>query len=84
MTQRTFEHTRKALEHYDFTAPTRAMSWDYVECADDVMACEAADKEALDLVREAFYLDTHDINSKDNCMRVDIDFMRKMAGANNG
>lgn len=76
---RVFENTRKALQEFDETAAQRAQAWSVVETNDEVGACEVADNAALNKVREAYYLDTKDINSKDNCMRVDLEFMRRMA-----
>ena len=50
-----------------------------IETNEDVFAWEAAEKEALDKVRLAFHLDTQEVNSLNNCMLVDEDFMRRCA-----
>lgn len=44
-----------------------------------VQAAEQADIDALNKVREAFYEATKDRNSKSSCMRIDIEFARKIA-----
>lgn len=84
MSKRTFENTRKALVEFDEMAAQRAHAWTTIETNDEVEACAAADTAALNKVREAYYLDTKDINSRENCMRVDLEFMRKMVERNHG
>lgn len=59
-----------ALTEYDRTAPARQVKWDAVQTNEDVNACLAMDKEADDKVREAFYQDTKDRNSKDRAYLV--------------
>ena len=75
-----FTRTRAALAEYDSGEPARRAVWygEFATDADDFRA-EAADKAALDKVRAAFYQDTKEINSHENCMRVDLGFMRQCA-----
>ena len=75
---RTFMHTKQALVVFDAGKPARDSAWDRVETNADVNAADKADREAMRLVQEAFWRDTHDINSHANCMRVDLGFMRRM------
>lgn len=78
----TFHNTRAALVEFDAGAPARAAAWDRIGQASsdaDVWAADGADKAALCKVQEAFYEDTNHINSRDNCMRCDLQFMRRMA-----
>lgn len=76
---RTFENTRKALEFYDSRKAARDALWNSIESEADVRDCEALEKEHLRQVQEAFHKDTSDINSLENCYRVDVGFMRRMA-----
>lgn len=74
----TFDHTRAALIIYDAGKAERAKNWDDI-CNDiDVAKAGQADREALELVQRAYYEDTKDINCIHNCLRIDIDFMRRM------
>lgn len=75
----TFDHTRAAVLEFDAGIPSREATWSQVQTNTDVDVCERLDFQALRKVQEAFYLDTKHINSRDNCLRVDIDFMRRMA-----
>lgn len=75
---RKFTNTATALAVYDGSAAARCAAWDKVVCNDDVNTCVAADAAALALVQDAFYTDTADINGRDNCALVDIEFMRRM------
>lgn len=70
---------KDALAEYDRTAAERQRLWDSIACNADVTAAEAADRDALAKVQDAFYEVTRDRNSRDNCRRVDIDFMRRIA-----
>lgn len=81
MKMRTFDNTRKALIEFDAGAAERQRLWDSIESNQDVEAAVAADNAAKNKVREAFYEDTKDINSKENCMCVEVDFMRRLASA---
>ncbi|MFK3740909.1 hypothetical protein [Massilia sp. TN1-12] len=77
--RRTFNNTAAALIEYDAGAAAREGAWNRVEQNVDADAAQQADLLALRKVQEAFHKDTSDINSLDNCYRVDIDFMRRVA-----
>lgn len=77
--KRNFTNTALALIQYDAGAADRQLAWDTVETNNDVAQCEERDKLALRAVQDAFYMDTHDINSKESCQLVDLAFMRRMA-----
>ncbi len=77
----TCENTRRALTEYDRTLPSRAAAWEDIEAIADVDACVEADRAALELVQLAFHRDTSHINSLENCLRVDLEFMRRMASS---
>jgi len=76
--RRSFNNTAAALIEYDAGKAARDSAWNKVEKNQDVEACEAAEKEALRKVQEAFHKDTHDINSLDHCYLADLAFMRRM------
>jgi hypothetical protein len=73
-----FKHTRKALKRYNSLQASRDMfvtntktnadvdQW-YKMCADDV-----------DEVREAFFMDTADINSWEHCAIVSIEYIQTL------
>jgi hypothetical protein len=76
--------TRSALEIYDAGKSERHAVWDAVETNEDVWACVARDKEAADLVREAFAEDTAHVNSRDRAFLIHPDdpWVRRLASAN--
>ncbi|MFJ1470211.1 hypothetical protein [Massilia orientalis] len=78
---RTFGHTAAALIVFESTLAQRARAWETAECAQDIDAAERADIEALIPVQEAFFRDTCDINSRIDCMRMDIASLRRIAKA---
>ena len=69
---RRYPRTRIALAHYDNTWEARA-----VEHNADMAAWTAADRAALNLVREAFFLDTADRNNRDQAMAAQLDWLRE-------
>ena len=71
-------NTRRALAIYDATWKDRQKLWDAVETDADVAKADAADKEALDNVRRAFYEDTKDRNSLGNCMIATLSYLREL------
>jgi hypothetical protein len=73
-----FTNSRKALEEFDKGKPERDAAWLRIDTNEGVHACEAADKAASDLVCEAFYLDTQAFNSKDNCMLMSVQDIRRI------
>lgn len=82
MSDNPFTHSRRALHHYDhIDAPhveqlfTDLLNKPVVN--EQLNAWITAEKEAMDKVRHAFYQDTRTFNSLDNCLRVDLDFIRR-------
>jgi hypothetical protein len=71
--------TRRALKIFDAGEAKRRAAWDRIGSSKGVRIAEAADRLALVKVQLAFAIDTYDRNSLDNCMRVGIDYLRKMA-----
>lgn len=76
--KRTFANTAAALAVFDAGAEERLAAWGNVQVDADVRACEAEDSAALAKVQEVFHQDTADINSRDSCRHVDLQFMRRM------
>ncbi len=59
-----FRRTSEALKAYDASKDDRAMWWHEATDLDDVRSAEEQDKHAEDLVRDAFVLDTQDVNQE--------------------
>lgn len=78
-TKTNFDRTREAIAKFDATKAERDDAWANATTDMHCNRALAADKVALQAVQEAFYLDTQHINSRDNCLRIDIQFMRRMA-----
>ena len=76
--KRDFMRTKQALANYRAAGSERDRLWDTVESDADVERADQRDKADADKVREAFYLDTQDINSRDNCMRMHVGDIRRM------
>ncbi len=74
-----FKNTREALKAYDERAYIRTARWGAIKCNADVEHAQQADIDEANKVREAFYEDTEAFNSRDNCMRVGIDYLRTIA-----
>jgi hypothetical protein len=70
---RRFPRTRVALAHYDATYEARCFEHNALS----LEAFMAVDKAALDLVREAFFLDTADRNRRDQAMGAQLDWLRE-------
>jgi len=68
-----FARTRAALAVYDADKPRVQASWAAAQSDEDVAACQAADKEAADKVREAFALDTAEVNSREHAFLINPD-----------
>lgn len=77
--KRTFPHTAAALAIFDAGIPERQQNWLNITTEEAVHAAQRADEAALRAVQDAFYKDTSDINCVENCHRVDIGFLRRMA-----
>jgi len=71
--------TRRALKIFDAGEAKRGAAWDRVGSEKGIRIAEVADRLALAKVQLAFAVDTYDRNSVDNCMRLGIDYLRKMA-----
>ena len=76
-----FINTAAALAEFDATAAARNAAWTAIERDADVAVCEAADKAALEAVQKAFYEDTKAYNSLDNCLRVHVGDIRRIASS---
>lgn len=74
-----FSNSIAALAVYDAGAAERDRVWDEVERNEDADAAEANDKAAAELVQRAFYEDTKGINSLEDCLRVAVKDIRRMA-----
>ena len=72
-------HTRAALKTYNETRKERDDYLDAAETDGEVYKWNLMEKAALDKVREAFFEDTKDRNSKDNCMILDLPTLEKWA-----
>ena len=72
-------NTRAALARYDATQPARDAYLDKAETDGQVYRWMLDQRIAADQVREAFFQDTQDRNSHDNCMIVDIAWLRDLA-----
>lgn len=77
--KRAFTNTALALKEFDKVQPERDKTWLEVKSDSGVTRCMLADLVALEKVQAAFHLDTMDINCKDSCKLISIDFMRSMA-----
>jgi hypothetical protein len=71
-TSNDFPATRAALTEYDKKTPALEKAWGEAWTTEQIRACQKLSAEALTPVQTAFYLDTCDINSKENCMSLDI------------
>lgn len=74
----TFKRTKAALALYDAGEPARDAQLDRAEHEGEVYRWISDQKIAVDQVREAFFQDTKDRNSHDNCMIVDIAWLREL------
>jgi hypothetical protein len=74
-----FDNTRLALLTYELGYWEREADWASVESDLEIERCAANDAAALRKVQEAYYQDTKHINSLENCLLVDLQFMRRMA-----
>ena len=73
------EKTKKSLKKYDrvLRKTTRELKFDSIETTQDANEYFLYVKNQENLIREAFFQDTSEINSHDNCMLVDISTLRK-------
>jgi hypothetical protein len=82
-TKTDFTGTRAALAKFDESKVAREEAW---ANASSDLHCDralAADKVALEAVQDAFYQDTAAYNRRENCLRLDIGFIRQIATAEN-
>lgn len=76
--KRECPHTAAALAKFDASEPARDKAWKEAQTTLDIACAEQDDRDALSAVQDAFYLDTQDINSKENCRHAELQFMRRM------
>lgn len=69
--------SRKVLAWYDRQAKRREQLRETVEDDADLAAWLALEEKQLQDVREAFALDTKEINSRDNALLIDISTLRR-------
>ena len=70
--------TRAALELFDRGEPALDAQLDRAETDEEVSQWSQAHKAASDQVREAFYQDTKDRNCRENCMIVELSWLREL------
>lgn len=72
-------HTRKALKRYfsPLQVSQRQELMDAIQDDITMQHWENAEKEALRKVQMAFFEDTKEINSLDNCLLMDVHTLRK-------
>lgn len=75
----TMAYTKRALAAYDRSAAKREARFNSIESNEDFRKYEAVERVALTRVQVAFAIDTFDRNSLDNCLRISIPDLRKMA-----
>lgn len=76
---REYPHSIKALEEYDKGVIQRDLRWQKVETNAEIERLHAEDSVAKNRVREAFHQDTQDINSLEDCLRIDPEDIRRIA-----
>lgn len=79
MTGASTQPLADAIAEYDRTQPERDAVWENAQHDGHVRLAQHLDDKALTTVRVEFWRLTKDRNSYDNCMRVDMDFMRRIA-----
>lgn len=75
------KHTKTALAEYDKGANERERLFIAIIDAKSLDAWETRVKEDRRKVQEAFYANTKDFNSHDNCLLVTESFVRNYVGA---
>lgn len=78
-----FKNTRAALVVFDAGADERDRAWADADTDEAVAAAHALDKNALKKVQLAFYEDTKQFNSENQCLAVDLGHMRACAEKEN-
>jgi len=73
--------TRAALAAYEVSQSRRADNWARAATRRAVARCGAADAAALAFVREAFYLDTSDRNTREQAFTADLWFIRELCAS---
>lgn len=71
-------NTRRALAVFDAGIPERDRMIAVARTEKETKAWLEAEREALQLVQEAFFADTSDRNSRDHCRLVDIKWLRSL------
>lgn len=72
------DNTVRALAWYDSTQPARDAKGESVETDRDVELWMAEERLALNTVRNAFFEDTKDRNSRSGCDVVSLSFIREL------
>jgi hypothetical protein len=71
-------YSRRALAEFDRTAAERDQAWKAATTEELVRRAKRNEEIARNAVREAFYLDTKDRNSREACMLMPITLIRDM------
>lgn len=71
-------HSRRALAEFDRIAAERDQAREAATTEEQVRRAERNEEIARDAVREAFYQDTADRNSREACMLMPITLIRHM------
>lgn len=74
-----FARTRAALEVYDAGEAARKKMWDEARDAKAVRLAVQKDEDDEFVVRDAFFEDTKDVNSRGHVDAADLAFIRKCA-----
>lgn len=72
-----FARTLAALGRHDDSAEERDAAWQKVETQADLHSAAQLDREAELDVQFAFWLDTSDYNTREDCMRIAVEAIRK-------
>lgn len=73
-----FPHSKTALEELQLSQPTLNKMLDEATTDEEVQQAILEEKEALNKVRRAFYKDTRDRNSLDNCLLADVPWIAEV------
>ena len=71
-------NTAEALERYDAQQTAIFEKWENAETDEDVDEAERFEKKCVDEVRRAYFEDTKDRNSLDNCMLLSVGWARQL------
>lgn len=68
-----FKNTKAALIVFDATKPEYDSLWEKVDSEEKMKAAQLFDQLAMNKVREAFFEDTKEFNSREHCMLINPD-----------